>query len=107
MLGTLRPRGVKPGTSGYWPGVTSARDDQASARGTAAQGDAALGLAAELSDRALREAETARRIAEMLAAQPAVCELPPPPSRQVDDRLTIGCSTCEVTLTPPLRDPDE
>ncbi len=96
--------------------VTSARDDQAtalataaqtSARGTAAQGDAALDLAAELSDRALREAETARRIAQMLAAQPAVAELPSPPTRPVDDRLTIGCRTCEVTLSPPLRDPDE
>ncbi len=91
--------------------VTSARDDQATALATAAQttaqGDAALDLAAELSDRALREAETARRIAEMLAAQPAVSELPSPPARPVDDRLTIGCRTCEVTLSPPLRDPDE
>src|SRR3954468_18639149 len=107
MLGTLRPRGVKPGTSGYWPGVTSARDDQASALATAAQGDAALGLAAELSDRALREAETARRIADVLAAQPALPRLAPPPARPVDDRVTIGCRTCEVTLSPPLRDPDE
>ncbi len=91
--------------------VTSARDDQATALATAAQttaqGDAALDLAAELSDRALREAETARRIAEMLAAQPAVSELPSRPPRPVDDRLTIGCRTCEVTLSPPLRDPDE
>lgn len=73
----------------------------------AEQGDAALDLAAELSDRALREAETARRIAQVLAAQPAVQELPAPPERRVADRLTIGCRTCDVTLAPPLRDPDE
>jgi len=83
------------------------RDEQAAAE----QGDAALGLAAELSDRALREAETARRIAEVLAAQPALSELPPVPERaadrRVDDRLTIGCRTCDVTMAPPLRDPDE
>ena len=92
--------------------MTSARDDQASVRVTAAQatsaqGDAALDLAAELSDRALREAETARRIARMIAAQPAMPPLPVRPTRQVNDRLTIGCRTCDVTLSPPLRDPDE
>ena len=83
--------------------MSSVRDEQAAA----AQGDAALDLAAELSDRALREAETARRIAQVLAAQPAVTELPSPPDRQTVDRLTIGCRTCDVTLAPPLRDPDE
>ena len=42
-----------------------------------------------------------------LVAQPAVDELPAPPMRPVEDRLTIGCRSCDVTLSPPLRDPDE
>lgn len=76
-------------------------------KAAAAQGDAALVLAAELSDRALREAETARRIARVLAAQPAASDVPAPPDRQVRDRLTIGCRSCDVSMAPPLRDPDE
>lgn len=83
--------------------MSTVRDEQAAA----AQGDAALDLAAELSDRALREAETARRIGEMLAAQTAVAELPAPPARPTVERLTIGCRTCDITMMPPLRDPDE
>ena len=100
--------GIKPGTSGYTKVVTSARDS-AAARDVAALGDAALDLAAELSDRALREAETARRIAAVLAAQPAATELSTSstPQRPVEDRLTIGCRTCDVSLSPPLHDPDE
>jgi hypothetical protein len=73
--------------------------------GVASRGKAALELAAELSDRARREAETARRLAAVLAAQPAT-ELAAPATRPTDDRLTIGCRTCDVTLTPPLADPE-
>jgi hypothetical protein len=84
--------------------VTYARNEQAAA---AARGDEALGLAAELSDRARREAETARRIAAMLAAQPAASDVGAPPVRPEDHRLVIGCRTCDVAMSPPLRDPDE
>jgi hypothetical protein len=101
---------MKPGTSGYTTTVTSARSDKADAVEAAAQGDAALDLAAELSDRALREAETARRIAAMLAAQPVASDLSTASAartRPTDDRLTVGCRTCDVTLSPPLRDPEE
>ena len=90
--------------------MTSARNDQAAANAVAAQGDAALDLAAQLSDRALREAETARRIAAVLAAQPVAADVPTasaPQNRPVEDRLTIGCRTCDVSLSPPLADPDE
>jgi hypothetical protein len=83
--------------------VTSAQPETAA---VASRGDAALRLAAELSDRARREAETARRIASVLAAQPAAAELAPPPIRPSDDRLVIGCRSCDVTLSPPLSDPD-
>ena len=73
--------------------------------GAASRGEAALELAAELSDRARRESETARRLATVLAAQPAT-DLSAPASRPTDDRLTIGCRTCDVSLTPPLADPE-
>jgi hypothetical protein len=79
---------------------------QHEAAGAASPGEAALELAAQLSDRARREAETARRLAMVLAAQPAT-ELAPPATRPSDDRLTIGCRTCDVFLTPPLADPDQ
>ena len=87
---------------GYCTTVTSVQPETAAA---ASRGAAALQLAAELSDRARREAETARRLATVLAAQPAT-ELAAPPTRPADDRLTIGCRTCDVWLTPPLEDPE-
>ena len=96
---TARNERVEPG---YSTVVTSAQPETAA---VASRGDAALRLAAELSDRARREAETARRIASVLAAQPAA-ELAAPAARPSDDRLVIGCRSCEVTLSPPLADPD-
>jgi hypothetical protein len=49
------------------------------------------------------------RTAAMLAAQPATAESTASPAhtRPVEDRLTIGCRSCDVSLSPPLRDPDE
>jgi hypothetical protein len=83
--------------------VSSAQPETAA---VASRGAAALALAAELSDRARREAETARRIASVLAAQPATSDLSAPATRPSDDRLVIGCRNCDVTLSPPLADPD-
>lgn len=69
--------------------------------------DDALRLAAELSDRARREAETARRLAAVLTAQATSSTAPVAPERPERAGLTIGCHSCSLTLTPTLRQPDE
>lgn len=64
----------------------------------------ALALAAELSERAQRESETARRLCSHLAAMSPQRHLTATESpRQV---LTIGCRSCGVDLDVELHDPD-
>ena len=87
--------------------MANLRTEPAGTSGPELSGDEALRLAGELSDRARRESETARRLAAVLTAQATSSAAPVAAERPESARLTIGCHTCSVTLSPTLRQPDE